>query len=175
MRPREIRSYFTRQVVLVVLIQALCGCLSGCTQPDRTTEGRPEKITIAYGTPPSTALADVAQVAGYFHQQGLEATPHFHPSGMAALNEVLEGKADIATVAETPVMFAVMKGRMIFITASSTYRVTLDQSLLFTLEDETRWAMHNELAENVRIPDYLDYIYLDGLMSVKPKVVRIVR
>ena len=58
---------------------------------------------------------------------------------------------------------------------SNTFRVTLDQSLLFVLEDESRWAIKRGLTGEAKIPDYLDYIYLDGLMSVKPKAVRIVR
>ncbi len=41
-----------------------------------------------------------------------------HPYGKTALKEVLEGKADFATVAETPVMFAIMKGEKISIIAT---------------------------------------------------------
>ena len=55
---------------------------------------------------------------GYYLQEGLEATPHLHPYGKLALQEVLDGKADFATVAETPVMFAIMKGEKISIIAT---------------------------------------------------------
>ena len=80
--------------------------------------GPPEKITIAYATLPETALAQVAQSQGYFREAGLEATAHLHPYGKLALKEVLEGKADFATVAETPVMFAIMKGEKISVIAT---------------------------------------------------------
>jgi len=55
------------------------------------------------------------------------------------------------------------------------FGVTLDQSLLVSLEDQTRWARENKLTENRETPKYLDYIYFDGLQSVKPDAVRIIR
>lgn len=77
-----------------------------------------ERITIAYSATPHAALAIVAQMQGYFRQHGLEVTPHLLPYGKLALREVLEGKADFATVADTPVMFAIMNGDKISITAT---------------------------------------------------------
>ena len=88
------------------------------TRTDHKPAGPPEKITIAYATLPQTALAQVAQSRGYYREEGLDATVHLHPYGKRALQEVLEGKADIATAAETPVMFAVMKGEQISIVAT---------------------------------------------------------
>ena len=41
-----------------------------------------------------------------------------HALWETALKEVLEGKADFATVAETPVMFAIMNGEKISIIAT---------------------------------------------------------
>src|SRR5208283_2603737 len=79
--------------------------------------GPPEKLTIAYNAPPFTVLADIAQAQGYFRSEGLEVTPLFYSSGKAALDEQLEGKADFATVAETPIMFAIMNGQKISIVA----------------------------------------------------------
>jgi NitT/TauT family transport system substrate-binding protein len=78
----------------------------------------PEKITIAYSATTDAALAEVAQAQGYYLEEGLVATPHRHPYGKLALREVLDGKADFATVAETPVMFAIMKGEKISVIAS---------------------------------------------------------
>jgi sulfonate transport system substrate-binding protein len=312
-----------------------------CTRADQKPMGAPEKITIAYATPPYTILADIAQAQGYFRMEGLEVAPRFHTTGKEALDEVLDGKADFATVAETPIMFAIMKGEKISIIATiqtsskfdaiiarkdkgintpqdlkgkriaapigttgeffldaflvaqdiskkdvtivnlmpdkipdalvngnvdaastfplyliqaqkklgdkgisfynediymqtfniaatqeyirknparvnkillaliraeefvirspseaqklvadfrqidrallsdmwagNTFNVALDQALLFALEDESRWAIRSGLTGKTKIPDYLDYIYLDGLASVKPKAVSIVR
>lgn len=54
-------------------------------------------------------------------------------------------------------------------------RVTLDQSLLVNLEDQTRWAKKNRLTDRAEMPNYLDFIYFDGLQTVKPDSVSIIR
>jgi sulfonate transport system substrate-binding protein len=80
--------------------------------------GPPEKVIIAYAATTDCVLAGVAQVQGYYLQEGLEVIAHLHAYGKPALGEVLEGKADFATVAETPFMFAVMNGAEISIVAT---------------------------------------------------------
>jgi len=55
------------------------------------------------------------------------------------------------------------------------YKVTLNQALLVDLEDQTRWAMKYRLIERADMPNYLDFIYVDGLQVVKPEAVRIFR
>ncbi|MDD4905293.1 MAG: hypothetical protein PHD39_03910, partial [Methylobacter tundripaludum] len=55
------------------------------------------------------------------------------------------------------------------------YHVVLDQTLLLTLEDETRWAMKNKLTDQTDMPDYLSYIHLDSLKAVKPEAIRMNR
>jgi NitT/TauT family transport system substrate-binding protein len=57
---------------------------------------------------------------------------------------------------------------------SYRFNVTLDQSLLLTLEDETRWAIKNELTDRTDIPNYLDHVYLDALEAVTPAAVTII-
>jgi NitT/TauT family transport system substrate-binding protein len=54
-------------------------------------------------------------------------------------------------------------------------RVALDQALLVNLEDQTRWALKNRLTARKDMPNYLDFIYMDGLLAVKPEAVRILR
>ena len=53
--------------------------------------------------------------------------------------------------------------------------VTLDQSLLSTLEDESRWAIKNALTDVTEVPNYLEFIYQDGLDAVNPDAVGIIR
>jgi NitT/TauT family transport system substrate-binding protein len=53
--------------------------------------------------------------------------------------------------------------------------VTLNQLLVLALEDESRWAIECGIITANVIPNYLDYIYFDGLEAVKPKAVRILR
>ena len=80
--------------------------------------GPPEKVTIAYSATADSVLAQVAQTQGYYLQEGLEAIPHLYPYGKPALKEMLEGRADFATVAETPFMFAVMDGEKVSVIAT---------------------------------------------------------
>jgi ABC-type nitrate/sulfonate/bicarbonate transport system substrate-binding protein len=55
------------------------------------------------------------------------------------------------------------------------FKVSLDQSLLMVLEDESRWAMRIRPAEYKAMPAYLDFIYAEALTSVAPDRVRLVR
>jgi len=80
--------------------------------------GPREKITIAYSTTTDTVLAEVAQMQGFYLQEGLEAIPQKYPYGKIALQAVLEGRADFATVAETPIMFAVLNGEKLYVIAT---------------------------------------------------------
>jgi sulfonate transport system substrate-binding protein len=80
--------------------------------------GPPEKVTIAFSATTDSVLAEVAQSQGFYLQEGLDVTAHQHPFGKLALQEVLEGKADFATVAETPVMLAIMNGARISVLAT---------------------------------------------------------
>jgi NitT/TauT family transport system substrate-binding protein len=54
------------------------------------------------------------------------------------------------------------------------FNVALHQSLLLTLEDETRWAIKNKLTARPDIPNYLNHLYLDGLKAVKPESVTVI-
>lgn len=55
------------------------------------------------------------------------------------------------------------------------FRVVLDQALLVSLEDQTRWAQRNEFVPPGPMPNYLDYIFIDGLQSLRPEAVKIIR
>jgi len=81
------------------------------------SEGR-QKVTVAFTTQPQSTLIHIAVSKGYFSNQGLDVQPLIHSFGKAALQSVLDGKADLATVAETPVMFSVLKGDKIFVIAN---------------------------------------------------------
>ncbi|ACM21179.1 ABC transporter, periplasmic substrate-binding protein, NMT1/THI5-like domain-containing [Geotalea daltonii FRC-32] len=56
-----------------------------------------------------------------------------------------------------------------------SFQVTLDQSLLLALEDESQWAMANGLVKKRQMPNYLNFIYYDGMQSVKPERLMILR
>jgi ABC-type nitrate/sulfonate/bicarbonate transport system substrate-binding protein len=55
------------------------------------------------------------------------------------------------------------------------FALSLDQSLILAMEDETRWMMKNNLTDKTVMPNYLDYIYTDSLRTVNPASVNIIR
>jgi NitT/TauT family transport system substrate-binding protein len=59
--------------------------------------------------------------------------------------------------------------------AKTRFRVRLDQSLLTLLEDEGRWAIRNKLVDAEKMPNYLNFLYIDGLEKIRPDVVTVIR
>jgi NitT/TauT family transport system substrate-binding protein len=113
-----LKRHFLIRIMVAILTLAVCACLYSCGRTENKGVEPPEKITIAYSYAVNAALARVALVQGYYQQEGLDITAHEHSHGKPALQEVLDGKADIATVAETPFMFAVLGGEKISIIAT---------------------------------------------------------
>ncbi len=99
---------------ILLLISALLGCQKAEPQHSEPAQ----KITVAYTYQPQSTLVHVAIAKGYFAEEGLEVQPLMHTYGKAALQSVLDHKADFATVAETPVMFSVLRGDKIFVLAN---------------------------------------------------------
>jgi sulfonate transport system substrate-binding protein len=92
--------------ILLFIVFTINGCQQQKTSP-------PEKITIAHSTAGNAILMNIAFAKDYFREEGLHATPQPHAFGKPALQSVIEGKADIATVGDTPIVFAVMNGKKI--------------------------------------------------------------
>jgi NitT/TauT family transport system substrate-binding protein len=57
---------------------------------------------------------------------------------------------------------------------STQLRLTLDQSLVLAMEDETRWMIANNLTNATAVPDFQKYIYTNGLERVIPGSVNII-
>jgi len=55
------------------------------------------------------------------------------------------------------------------------FGLSLDQSLILAMENEARWLMSSNLTDATAVPSFLDFIYVDGLISVKPESVDIIR
>ncbi len=89
---------------------------TGCRQEQ--TPITKEKITIAYTVNTSALLSHIAFAKSYYAQEGLEAIPQPYSFDKLALQAVLDGKADIATLADTPFMLAIMNGQDIAVIAS---------------------------------------------------------
>lgn len=53
--------------------------------------------------------------------------------------------------------------------------VELSQQLLLILDEQARWRIKNKLTDKTTIPNYLNFIYSDGLTIAKPEAVTIIR
>lgn len=54
------------------------------------------------------------------------------------------------------------------------FSLSLEQSLILMMEDEARWMIKNNLTSEKKTPDFLKYIYFDGLITIKPESVNII-
>lgn len=52
--------------------------------------------------------------------------------------------------------------------------VKLPQALLLAMEDQARWRIENKLTVETEVPNYLDYLYRDGLKAVNPEAVTVI-
>jgi len=55
------------------------------------------------------------------------------------------------------------------------YAIILEQAMLILFEDQARWRIENRLTDKTTVPNYLDFIYIDALLAVKPEAVTIIR
>ena len=55
------------------------------------------------------------------------------------------------------------------------FSLSLDQSLVSAMENEARWMINNNLTSQTMVPDFIDYIYFNGLTTVDPDSVNIIR
>ncbi len=105
-------------VLLVVVLTVTAYLWYGHHGPFAEKVVPPEKLTIAVATLPMSAPIYVALDRGYFRKEGLDISVKSFTSGKDALATALSGSADLATVAETPVMLAVMEGSALALIAT---------------------------------------------------------
>lgn len=74
------------------------------------------RLAIPSALPSGTML--IAMDQDLFGRQGLDVQMSHHGLGTLALKEVIEGRADLAVVADTPFMFGVMRGERIAVLGS---------------------------------------------------------
>ncbi len=55
------------------------------------------------------------------------------------------------------------------------FRLSLDQAQIIAMDDEAQWLINNNLTNATSIPNFLNYIYTDGLKAVKPQSVTIIK
>ncbi len=83
---------------------AILGVFLFSCSPNKPTN----TIILAENASPLSTLSIIAREKGFFKEEGLNIQVSRFTSGKLALDAVLGGGADIATVAETPLMFAAL-------------------------------------------------------------------
>jgi NitT/TauT family transport system substrate-binding protein len=94
------------------LILAMAAALAGaaCTGSSGPPKAA-KKATIAITQFTGSAAVYVAREKGYFADEGVEATLPVYASGGLAVAAVADGKADMGTAAETPIVRAILSGK----------------------------------------------------------------
>ena len=54
------------------------------------------------------------------------------------------------------------------------FSVTLDQSQILAMQTEAQWLISNNLTNTTSVPNFLNYVYVNGLESVQPNAVNII-
>lgn len=123
-QPRLLRlGMFGMAAALIVAMLTLAwSSLAPSSQPA-------EKMVIADASQPAFALIYIAAERGFFRDEGLEVELKSYALGRDALNSVIEGKADLATVYESPVVRQIYAGANLGI-VSTLHTSTRNQALL---------------------------------------------
>lgn len=108
------RKRFLNRIAIAVAALTISACFFACHRPEP-----PEKLTIAVVKSPYPALIFIARANNYFRDEGLDVDVQLHQTGVSALDALLAGNAELASTAETPVMFAVTGGRRLTILAET--------------------------------------------------------
>jgi ABC-type nitrate/sulfonate/bicarbonate transport system substrate-binding protein len=104
-------------VLLLIVLLVISAGGAGCASPS----GRPaptKKATIAITQFTGSAAVYVAAAKGYFVEEGIEATLPVYASGGLAVAALADGKADLATSAETPIVRAILNGKPLAVVAT---------------------------------------------------------
>ena len=59
--------------------------------------------------------------------------------------------------------------------SNHSYLLSLDQSLIIAMKDEAQWMINNQLTSQTQVPNFTDYIYTDGLKTISPNSVTIIK
>jgi NitT/TauT family transport system substrate-binding protein len=102
-------------VMIAVLLLLVAGFGIGCNRSSTSPQ-----ITLAENITVVSAPVTVARVKGFFQAEGLNCNTVPFASGRLALDALLGGKADFATVAETPIVLSAMQGQPVRVLCTFT-------------------------------------------------------
>jgi len=117
-RPRYGVRVIAAAVLGAAVVVALVLGYLGTRYQSSTPAAALEKVSIAMPSVPHAALMYIAAARGYFAEEGLEVTmmPTIH--GKAAIELVVQGKADLATASEVVFVVSITKGEALGIAAN---------------------------------------------------------
>ena len=95
--------------------------------------------------------------------KALDAAAAYTGSDPAGSRAIVQGKANLSTA------------YMDAMWPENRFSLSLDQSLVLAMEDESRWMIANNLTNATAVPDFAKYIYPDALEKIKPGSVNIIR
>jgi len=112
-------SIYAISGLLLIVALLIAGYMWFTRVPPSKPAGPREQVTIAassgYAGPCSIFAA---QENGYFVDEGVDVAIQHHASGKVALDAVLQGRAHLGTVADVPIMFAVMNNQPVSVVAT---------------------------------------------------------
>lgn len=113
------RGHHKTVAALGLALAIVLADITGCSREEgRKPSASLEKITFAVATQPISAPVYVAHAKGFFEHEGLDVSLQSFWTGKDALASVLKGTAQFGTVAETPIMFAGLKGDKFLVVAT---------------------------------------------------------
>lgn len=93
----------------LIFIGAIAIFTLACTKAPVKGGPAGSTIRLAYASIPQAGIVQVALAKGFFKDEGLDVVPKAFAFGKPALGSVIDGDADLATVAETPFMYALLE------------------------------------------------------------------
>jgi ABC-type nitrate/sulfonate/bicarbonate transport system substrate-binding protein len=108
------RAFFALLMVALLAAVTVGVACTTTTGPSKATK----KATIAITQFTGSAAVYVAREKGFFAEEGVEATLPLYASGGLAVAALADGKADMATAAETPIVRAILNGKPLAVVAT---------------------------------------------------------
>ena len=104
MNVRKKHETMWRTIFGIVLFFNFVVLSASCQKPEKSV-GPKEKVTLGVASLILSAPVLIAQEKGFFADEGLDITFKSYPFGKKAMEAMFTGEVDIATVAETPIVF----------------------------------------------------------------------
>lgn len=106
------------RTMLLCCAVAVAASLAGCESRPLGPKGQPIKLTVACTRQHDGALFHIAMNKGFFAEEGVSVETLAYDFGREALDSAVAGQADLATVAETPMVFEILNGKDIAVVTS---------------------------------------------------------